>query len=214
MDWFLDLGASWLNLGVFVRKKKNKSGSVSIQIVDKSSGKYKIIRILGCAKSEQQQNDLVQQAYELIAVLTQQNRIDFTYSEDELFLKQFQKSLRRVVVIGPELILGKIFDEIGYQQIPESLFRHLVITRLVYPGSKLKTVDYLLRYKGLYTNKDRIYRYMDRFDLKHKETAILSVDNSPASARMINKGKLYFFLNASTTGMRVCPSNLSPSNTS
>lgn len=172
VDWFLDLGASWLNLGVFVRKKKNKSGSVSIQIVDKSSGKYKIIRILGCARSEQQQNDLVQQAYELIAVLTQQNRIDFTYSEDELFLKQFQKSLRRVVVIGPELILGKIFDEIGYQQIPESLFRHLVITRLVYPGSKLKTVDYLLRYKGLYTNKDRIYRYMDRFDLKHKETAI------------------------------------------
>ena len=70
------------------------------------------------------------------------------------------------------MILGKIFNEVGYNQIPQSLFRHLVITRLVYPGSKLKTVDYLLHYKGVYTNEDRIYRYMDSFDKNHKETAI------------------------------------------
>src|SRR3990172_9501117 len=66
----------------------------------------------------------------------------------------------------------KIFNEVGYNQIPQLLFRHLVITRLVYPGSKLKTVDYLLRYKGIYTNKDRIYRYMDKFNLNYKQLAI------------------------------------------
>lgn len=157
---------------MFVRKKKNKSGSVSIQIIDKSSGKFKIIKVVGCASKEQQQKDLIQQAYELLPTLTQQNRIDFTYSEDELFLKQLQQGLKKVFVIGPELILGKIFDQIGYNQIPQSLFRHLIITRLIYPGSKLKTVDYLLRYKGIYTNEDRIYRYMDKFNLNHKETAI------------------------------------------
>lgn len=157
---------------MFVRKKKNKSGTTSIQIIDKSSGKFKIIKVVGCAQNEQQQKDLFQQAYELLPTLTGQSRIDFTFSEDELFIKQLHQSLKKVFVIGPELILGKIFDEIGYHQIPESLFRHLVITRLVYPGSKLKTVDYLLHYKGLYTNEDRIYRYMDRFDKNHKETAI------------------------------------------
>jgi transposase len=157
---------------VFVRKKKNKSGSTSIQIIDKSSGKFKIIKVVGCARSAQQQHDLIQNAHELLLTLTGQSRIDFTFSEDELFLKQLQRGLRKVIVIGPELILGKIFDEIGYHQIPESLFRQLVITRLIYPGSKLKTVDYLLQYKGLYTNEDRIYRYMDRFDKNHKETAI------------------------------------------
>ena len=157
---------------MFVRKKKNKSGSVSIQIIDKSSGKFKIVKVVGCASKEQQQKDLIQQAYELLPTLTQQNRIDFTYTEDELFLKQLQQGLKKVFVIGPELILGKIFDQIGYNQIPQSLFRHLIITRLIYPGSKLKTVDYLLRYKGIYTNEDRIYRYMDKFNLNHKETAI------------------------------------------
>ena len=157
---------------MFVRKKKNKSGSTSIQIIDKSSGKFKIIKVVGCARSEQQQHDLIQRARELLLTLTGQSRIDFTFSEDELFLKQLRHGLRKVIVIGPELILGKIFDEIGYHQIPESLFRHLIITRLIYPGSKLKTVDYLLHYKGLYTNEDRIYRYMDKFDKNHKETAI------------------------------------------
>jgi hypothetical protein len=44
--------------------------------------------------------------------------------EDELFLKQLQQDLRKAVVVGPELILGKIFNEVGYDQIRQSLFRH------------------------------------------------------------------------------------------
>jgi transposase len=157
---------------VFIRKKKNKSGSISIQIIDKSAGKFKVVKVVGSARNEQQQEDLIHQANELLTTLTGQRRIDFIFPEDELFVKQLQQSLKKVFVIGPELILGKIFDEVGYNQIPQSLFRHLVITRLVYPGSKLKTVDYLLHYKGIYTHEDRIYRYMDRFNKNHKQTAI------------------------------------------
>lgn len=157
---------------MFIRKKKNKSGSISIQIIDKSSGKYELIKTIGCADNEKQEKELLQMAYELLHLYTNQRIIDFSFSEDDLFLKQLQQGFKKIFVIGPELILGKIFDEVGYDQIPESLFRHLVITRLVYPGSKLKTVDYLLRYKGIYTNEDRIYRYMDKFDLNYTQTAI------------------------------------------
>ncbi len=32
-----------LNLSMFVRQKKNKSGVISIQVIDKSSGKYKVL---------------------------------------------------------------------------------------------------------------------------------------------------------------------------
>lgn len=157
---------------MFIRKKKNKSGSVSIQIIDKSPGKYEVIKTVGCADNKQQEKDLIEQAYELLPTLTKQSSIDFTFSEDDVFLTQLRQGLKKIFVIGPELILGKLFDEVGYNQIPQELFRHLVITRLVYPGSKLKTVDYLFRYKGIYTNKDRIYRYMDRFNLNYKQTAI------------------------------------------
>jgi len=32
---------------MFVRKKKNKSGVVSVQVIDKSSGKYKVKKTIG-----------------------------------------------------------------------------------------------------------------------------------------------------------------------
>ena len=161
---------------MFIRKKKNKSGSISIQIIDKSSGKYEVIKTVGCTDNEQQEKGLIERAYELFPAITKQSRIDFTFPEDDIFLTQIKQGIKRIFVVGPELILEKIFDDVGYSQIPSSnsagLFRHLVITRLVYPGSKLKTVDYLLRYKGIYTNKDRIYRYMDRFNLNYQQLAI------------------------------------------
>jgi transposase len=47
------------------------------------------------------------------------------------------------------------------------LFRHLVITRLVYPVSKLRTVDYLAKYKSLQLSVYSIYRYLDKLQ-KHQ----------------------------------------------
>jgi len=46
--------------------------------------------------------------------------------------------------------------------IPEKLFREIVIARLVYPTSKLKTVDYLYRYQGRKVSADSIYLFLDR----------------------------------------------------
>ena len=34
---------------MFVRKKPNKSGSISIQIVDKSNGAYRVVKTIGVA---------------------------------------------------------------------------------------------------------------------------------------------------------------------
>jgi transposase len=157
---------------VFIRRKKNKSGSVSIQIIDKSVGKYSVVATLGCAKDEEQERLLIEQAYELFPALTKQGQFDFKFSEDDIFLQQIRDGFRKIHVVGPELVLGKIFDDVGYQGIPSSLFRHLVITRLVYPGSKLKTAEYLQRHKGIYISADKIYRYLDKFNFAYQQTAI------------------------------------------
>ena len=34
---------------MFIRKKKNRSGSTSIQIVSKDRGRYKVVKTIGCA---------------------------------------------------------------------------------------------------------------------------------------------------------------------
>lgn len=50
------------------------------------------------------------------------------------------------------------------------MFRHLVITRLVYAVSKLKTLDYLQKYKGVVYEKDEVYRYLDKLHKQQIQT--------------------------------------------
>jgi transposase len=66
-------------------------------------------------------------------------------------------------------LLGKLFNEIGFNAIKDELFRHLVLTRLCYPVSKLKTTDYLFKYKGLSIDVESVYRYLDKLNDKQKE---------------------------------------------
>lgn len=71
---------------------------------------------------------------------------------------------------APELILGTLFDRIGFNVIKEDLFRHIVVARLAHPVSKLKTVDYLYRYQGINVDIDRIYRFLDVLNDRYKDT--------------------------------------------
>jgi len=86
---------------VFIRRKKNKSGSSSIQIIDKSSGKYLVVATLGCVKDEEQERLLIEQAYELFPALTKQGQFDFKFSEDDVFIQQLREGFRKIHVVGP-----------------------------------------------------------------------------------------------------------------
>ena len=46
---------------------------------------------------------------------------------------------------------GNLFNQLGFNVIKDELFRHLVVARLAYPTSKLKTVVYLYRFRGIQT---------------------------------------------------------------
>lgn len=85
------------------------------------------------------------------------------------FVRNVQNSQIRTV--GPELIFGNIFDQIGFGAIPERLFRDIVIARLVYPTSKAKTVDYLYRYQGKTISTQSIYRFLDRLNDQYIQQA-------------------------------------------
>lgn len=70
-------------------------------------------------------------------------------------------SNKQISVVGPEVIFGKRFDYVGYGEIG-GLFLPLVLSRLVSPGYKLKTVDYLRRYNGVSYDVNKIYRYLNK----------------------------------------------------
>jgi len=148
---------------MFVRKKPNKSGLISVQIIDKSSGKYVVRQTVGSSTDPNKISFLVKKAKQQILTLSKQTTLPFDKAAELEFVDTFINHLDSFSLIGPELLLGKIFDEIGFNAIEEELFRHLVITRLVYPVSKLKTTDYLFKYKGVEISVYSIYRYLDKF---------------------------------------------------
>ncbi len=154
---------------MFVRKKKNPSGVVSIQIIDKSSGKYKLVKTVGSSSQVDEIDQLVARAHlekdRMMGLLA----LNFEAMSEQELVKMFYNGVEALELKGPELLLGKIFDSIGFNSIKDELFRHLVITRLVYPVSKLKTTDYLYKYKGIEVSVDSIYRYLDKLHKKQIE---------------------------------------------
>jgi transposase len=150
---------------MFVRKKKNRSGSVSVQVIDKSKS-YRVVKTIGSSRDSEQIQRMAELARLFIA---HQNKQYSLFPKDQQanaavldFVQNIQNS--QVHTVGPELILGKIFDQIGFDAISERLFRDIVIARLVYPTSKAKTVDYLYRYQGKTISTQSIYRFLDRLN--------------------------------------------------
>lgn len=154
---------------MFLRQKKNKSGSVSVQIISKDRGKYKVLKTIGSGSTDQQIATLTYQGKQEISKIEAQRGL-FIFEDDALiesFLSQLQNSQIRTV--GPELIFGKIYDGIGFNAITEELFRHLVISRLAFPLSKLKTIDYLYRFQGITLEISSVYRFLDKLNDKLKD---------------------------------------------
>lgn len=162
----MENGCPRVFLGMYVRKKKNKSGKVSIQIIDKSSGQYRVAKSVGHSADQTSIEKLLQTARQEMANLTGQQQLDFSAAEDKQFVDMVMGSIDQVQLLGPELVLGKLFDQIGFGAIEDELFRYLVIARLVYPASKLKTTEYLLRYQGVHIDVDKVYRYLDKLNSK------------------------------------------------
>jgi len=154
---------------MFLRKLKNRSGSISVQIISKSDRKYKVIKTIGCGRTEQEVQKLEYIGKQELERLSGQTKL-FVSETDTIIDSIFDAlSNSNIRVVGPELIFGKIYDKIGFNAIDEELFRHLVISRLAFPLSKLKTIEYIYRYQGIRLNKDTVYRFLDKLNSQLKE---------------------------------------------
>lgn len=102
----------------------------------------------------------------------------------------FFNGIKELSLVGPELLLGKLFNDIGFNAIKDELFRHLVLTRLCYPASKLKTVDYLFKYKGLSIDVESVYRYLDKLNNRQKQQVPTLAQVFPLINFLVNEIRL------------------------
>jgi hypothetical protein len=157
---------------MFVRQKPNRSGLVSVQVIDKSRG-YRVVKTIGSARDPEELSRLVELGELFIARRKKQYSLFPADQHDNAVILDFVQTLENASIrtVGPELLFGRLFDEIGFGVIPEELFRDIVVARLVYPTSKVKTADYLYRYRGKTVSVQSIYRFLDRLNKQYSRQA-------------------------------------------
>jgi transposase len=150
---------------MYVRKKKNRSGTISIVVVDKSSGRYREIKSFGTTNSEEEAKVLCDQACLWIHTHGGQQELDFENAKGRE-LEETERvigNMDTVLFNGTQLLLNRIYDSIGFNRIPDEILRHLVTARVSHPSSKLATTEYLKSYYDGDVDLNHIYRYMDKF---------------------------------------------------
>lgn len=146
---------------MFINRSRNKSGTTSVRVLQKRGGNNVLVKSFGSSRDESEIERMVKQAREFILrqTGTYYNLFNPPPEQDvEDFIEGLSNS--QISVEGPEAVFGKLFDYGGYAV--DGLFRPLVLSRLVAPGSKLKTVEYLWRYNGVSYDVNKIYRYLDK----------------------------------------------------
>ena len=174
---------------MFVRKKINRSGTISVVVVSKSHGKFTEVKKFGVAKSEAEADKLFQEAQLWLRTHDGQQELDF----DDRRGKELEETARvvenmdSVLINGTQLLLNQVYDSIGFNRIPDEILRHLVIARVSQPKSKLATVDYLKSYYDEDVDLNHIYRYMDKlYNTQMEQAQQISVEHT----RKIFGGKI------------------------
>ena len=120
-----------------------------------------MIKTIGSSSDGNQIEQLVREGELWIKERT--GLLEFDFSDNRQQIDHFFNNIEQITVQGTEHLLGNIFNEIGFGRITDPLFRQLVIARLCFPASKLKTTDFLSKYHFFSIDVQHVYRYLDKF---------------------------------------------------
>ena len=178
------LGYAKVFFNYVYQKKKNRSGTTSIVVAEKTKGNYKELVTIGIAKDANDIDSLVNDGREWISKEESRRhpQLDL-YGEEREACDREREEVRRVLsnvsnilLNGCDLILDRTFDRIGFNRIDDEVFRKLVKARLAYPTNKAATVEYLKNHFDEDVDLSRIYRYLDKLsDHQHEVVQDISV---------------------------------------
>jgi hypothetical protein len=150
---------------MFIRKKKNLSGVVSVQVIDKSRGKYRVLHTVGSSCDESEIESLYQHGKKWLSLHCGERDM-FAEHDRSLEEKQVTEYLlsriENILLNGTQLILNPVFALTGFDKLSDDILKHLVVSRICQPRSKAATVDYLKSYFDEDVELHKIYRYLDK----------------------------------------------------
>jgi len=175
---------------MFVRKKKNPSGVISVQVIDKSHGRYRVLKTIGSSSDSKTLDILYSHGKRWISdYLGEQDIFEQATKEaDEKQVVDFLLSnVENILINGTQLILDQVFKSIGFDKLNDNILKHLVTARLSQPLSKSATVDYLKSHFDEDVQLHKIYRYLDKlYNTQQDEIQKISIEHT----RSILGGKI------------------------
>jgi hypothetical protein len=113
---------------MFVRKKNNPSGVVSVQIIDKSGGKYKVYRTVGSSCDATEIEALYFQGKKWIA--EQKGERDMLLEqvrnrEEKAVESDFLNKVENILLNGIQLILNPVHEKAGFSAVNDDILRHI-----------------------------------------------------------------------------------------
>jgi hypothetical protein len=190
---------------MFVRKKKNPSGIVSVQIIDKRNGRYVVVKTVGSSADAPTIEALYLQGKRWVSSHIGEQDIFGIHDqavEEKQVTEYLLLNVENILLNGVQLILNQVFKLTGFDAIQDDIFRQLVIARLSQPMSKAATVEYLKSHFDEDAQLHRIYRYLDKlYNTQQEKIQKISVEHT----RRILGGKiglLFYDVLTSTLG---CP---------
>ena len=105
---------------VFVRVKKNRSGSSSVLVVRKASGRYIVVKNLGVATDEKAIESLRKKGKEWIRLHTDPLPMQFGFDEREE-ARRVLDNIDFVYHDGARIILNQVYHLIGFDEIKDGL---------------------------------------------------------------------------------------------
>jgi transposase len=157
---------------MYVRKKKNRSGSTSVVIVEKKYGKVRYLKTVGISSDSQKIEELYLLGKKwIVAKLGDRDMfaISAQQREEKQVTDYLLNNIENVLINGTQLILSHVFKLVGFDAIDDDILKHLVIARLCQPSSKSGTVDYLKSYFDEDVELHKIYRYLDHLHNSQQE---------------------------------------------
>lgn len=150
---------------MFVRKKKNRSGTTSVVVVDKSKHQFRELKTIGVSSDEKIITELYQSGKKWVAAHSGRQdmfAVQAQQEEEKHAIDKLLSNVENILLNGTQLILNQVFKKVGFDIIDDEILKHLVIARLSQPASKAGTVEYLKSYFDEDVELHKIYRYLDR----------------------------------------------------
>jgi len=119
---------------MFVKKKKNRSGTTSVVVAEKTKGRYRELVTIGIAGDEEHVSMLVTEGRKWIdrEMARRYPCLDLFDEEREACREEREEvervlsNISNIMINGADLILDRVFDKIGFCRIEDEVFRKLV----------------------------------------------------------------------------------------